>query len=159
MIVAFRQALATDADIVRQLARASAASITDAQTQTTVEIERQFFSNEFDPENSALLHVGGNAVGFVRLFVSNVHIVVNQLAIAPAFQSNGFGGDALAQLQERWQGAGLTASTTVPKSRRARVFFERAGFAYAGGGAAYDTLIWSNADQLGGNSNPSDGRD
>jgi len=145
MIVAFRQALAADADIVHGLSRDAISSISDLRGQTVEDVEQYFFAHEFDPENSALLETNGNTVGFVRLFVSNLLIVVNQLVIVPSFQSKGIGGEALAQLQARWEHAGLSASASVPKSRRSRAFFERAGFVHAGSGRAYDTLIWTGS--------------
>lgn len=159
MTVAFRQALITDADLAYRISRDAVSSIADFRGQSLEEAARYFFSHKFDADNSAFLEQDNTTVGFVRLFVSNLHVVVNQLMIAPQFQSNGVGSDALSQLQARWTHVGVSASVSVPKSRRSRLFFERAGFIHAGSGSTYDTLIWCAPPTAGRDEQSSVGRE
>jgi ribosomal protein S18 acetylase RimI-like enzyme len=112
------------------------------------ERERAQFLAQLAAESVQMIVLEGEAVGFVDIRTGDDGCFLHTMVIAPKWQSGGIGGAVLEELKAK---SGRIALTVLKTNRRARRFYEKAGFREVGSTEHHCRMTWTANPTMAGN--------
>jgi ribosomal protein S18 acetylase RimI-like enzyme len=86
------------------------------------------FSDLWRPDDTRIIVLDGNDVGWVEIRQTGDEIFLKQLYVAPAYQGQGIGSQVVLRLLDDWTKIATSMALFVFKNNRAVQFYERLGF-------------------------------
>ena len=86
------------------------------------------FTDLWRPDDTRIIVLDGNDVGWVEIRQTGDEIFLKQLYVAPAYQGQGIGIQVIQRLLVEWTGIARSVALFVLKDNPAVLFYQRLGF-------------------------------
>jgi ribosomal protein S18 acetylase RimI-like enzyme len=86
------------------------------------------FSDLWRPDDTRVIVLDGNDVGWVEIRQTGDEIFLKQLSVAPGYQGQGIGTHVVQRLLDDWAGIARSMALFVLKNNPAFRFYKRLGF-------------------------------
>jgi len=143
-MVDLREAVPGDSELAYSIKKAAFRRYVDQVWGWADEEQRRLHKERFASHQVQIVHAAGADVGVLATELREDCLSLHQLFILPEYQGRGIGRDCMDHVMRAAALRGLPVRLRVLKvNPRARVFYERLGFACTGETATHHTLEWA----------------
>lgn len=132
--IKLRPATNEDRNFVDRLLYTTMRRYVEATWPNDLEAQRHYYEiNQFDPANTRIIEVGDRAVGRISATIRPDCIFIDEIHIAPEYQQQGIGRQAIEQVYREALDKRLPVKATVLTANRpSQRFLSRMGFKVVG---------------------------
>lgn len=140
-----RKTTASDFNFVYELHRQEFFSYVEQMWGWKEEVQRSGMQEDFDNLPCEIVSCQGKDIGVISVVDQEDTLLLNYVAILPAYQRQGFGTQLLSKVLEQAKDRGIPVQLNVMRVNPAKAFYERLGFVIVSGDEALLCMEWRSS--------------